>query len=200
MAQTTVSAGGQSIGVAGQIADSAEGRDIVSGFNKEATNQIPFGVGVRVQPGSNGDGFLLASGFSGGAPGMEVAGINVFSYNHFKQGAADPLGNYAGDLGGSGLLPNAGMQIGREGRWLVPIEIAVVVGDRAWCRGVPTGSSSSANAQGFWAGTGYNAAGAGSSYMIDCTRQGVFRSGTYTAADGVTKVAILEVDFTNKSF
>jgi len=198
MSQTTVSAGGQSIGVAGQLADSAEGRDVVSGFNKEATNQIPFGAGVRVQPGSNGDGFLLASGFSGLAPGMEVAGINVFSFNHFKQGAADPAGNFAGDLGGSGLLPNASMQILREGRVLAPVEIAVVAGDRAWCRGVPTGASSASSAQGFWSGTGYNAAGVGSSYMNDCTRQGVFRSGTYTAADGVTKVAVLEVDFTNK--
>jgi hypothetical protein len=200
MSQTTVSAGGQAIGLAGQVADSAEGRDIVSGFNKEATNQIGFGLGVRVQPGSNGDGFLLASGFSGGSPGMEVAGINVFSYNHMKQGAADPAGNFAGDLGGSGLLPNAGMQVGREGRFIVPVEIAVVAGDRAWCRGIATGTSSSANIQGIWAGTGYNAAGTGSSYMIDCTRQGVFRSGTYTAADGVTKVAILETDFTNRSF
>jgi len=198
MAQTTVSAGGQSIGVAGQLADSAEGRDVVSGFNKEATAQIPFGFGVRVQPGSNGDGFLLATGFSGGAPGTEVAGINVFSFNHFKQGAADPLGNFAGDLGGSGLLPNAGLQVLREGRVLVPVEINVVAGDRAWCRGIATGTTS--NTAGIWSGTGYNVAGAGSSYMIDCTRQGVFRSGTYTAADGVTKVAVLEVDFTNKSF
>lgn len=200
MAQTTISAGGQSVAVAGQIADSAEGRDVVSGFNKEASNQIPFGAGVRVSPGSNGDAFLLASGFSGGSPGMEVAGINLFGYNHFKQGAADPLGNFAGDLGGSGLLPNASMQILREGRVYAPVEIAVVAGDRAWCRGVATGTSGSASAQGFWSGTGYNAAGAGSSYMIDCTRQGVFRSGTYTAADGTTRVAVLEVDFTNKSF
>jgi len=197
MAQLTVPAGGQSIGVAGQLADSGK-PDVVSGFNKEASSQIPFGFGVRVQPGSNGDGFLLATGFSGGAPGTEVAGISIFSYNHFKQGAADPLGNFAGDLGGSGLLPNAGMQILREGRAIVPVEITVVAGDRAWCRGIATGTTS--NTAGIWSGTGYNVAGAGSSYMIDCTRQGVFRSGTYTAADGVTKVAVLEVDFTNKSF
>jgi hypothetical protein len=199
MAQTTVSAGGQAIGLAGQIADSAN-PDVVSGFNKEATSQIPFGVGVRVQPGSNGDGFLLATGFSGGAPGTEIAGINIFGFNHFRQGAADPLGNFAGDLGGSGLLPNAGMQVMRDGRAIVPVEIAVVAGDRAWCRGIATGASSASNTVGQWAGTGYNTAGNGSSYMIDCTRQAVFRSGTYTAADGVTKVAILECDFTNKSF
>lgn len=199
MAQTTVSAGGQSIGIPGQIADSQDGSDIVSGFNKDTT-QMPFGVGIRVQPGSNGDGFLQATGFSGGAPGCEIAGVNVFSFNHFKQGAADPLGNFAGDLGGSGLLPNAGLQVGREGRFLVPVEQTVVAGDRAWCRGIATGASSISNTVGQWAGTGYNAAGAGSSYMIDCTRQAVFRSGTYTAVDGVTKVAILECDFTNRSY
>lgn len=187
MSQTTVSAGGQSIGVAGQLADSQDGRDIVSGFNKESTSQIPFGAGVRVQPGSNGDGFLLPTGFSN--VGGDVAGINVFSYNHFRQGAADPAGNFAGDLGGSGLLPNAGLQVLREGRVLVPVQANVLAGDRAYCVGIGTGTIF----PGLWAGSGY-----GGSYHIDCTRQGVFRSGTYTAADGTTKVAVLEVDFTNK--
>jgi hypothetical protein len=195
MAQTTVSAGGQSIGVPGQLSDSQFGRDIVSGFNKDpGSNQIPFGFGVRVMPGSNGDAFGLATGFTGQI-GLEVAGVNVFGFNHFKQGAADPLGNFAGDLGGSGLLPNASMQIARSARILVPVEIAVVAGDRPWCRGVATGTL----AQGIWSGTGYNATtGQGSSYMVDCTKAGVFRSATYTAADGTTKVAVLEVDFTSR--
>ena len=200
MSQTTVSAGGQAIGLAGQIADSREGRDIVSGFNMEATNQLPFGFGLRVQPGSNGDGFLLATGFSGLSPGLEVAGVNVFSFNHVKAGAADSAGNFAGDMGASGLLPKAGLQVMRQGRVIAPVEIAVVAGDRAWCRGVATGTSGSAAWQGIWSGTGYNLANeaAGSSYMIDCRKQGVFRSGTYTAADGITKVAILEVNFTGR--
>lgn len=184
MAQTTVSAGGQAIGVAGQIADSQED-DVVSGFNKD-TVQIPFGYGVRVQPGSNGDAFLLPTGFS---TTSEVAGVSVFSFNHMKQGAADPLGNFAGDMGGSGLLPNAGLQVLREGRVIVPVQDTVRAGDRPFCLGIATGNLSA----GLWAGSGY-----GASYHIDCTRQGVFRSGTYTAADGSTKVAILEVDFTNK--
>lgn len=201
MSQTTVSAGGQAIGVAGQLSDTGEGVDIVSGFNMEATNQIPFGFGLRVQPGSNGDGFLLATGFSGLSPGLDVAGINTFSFNHARVGVADSAGNFSGDMGASGLLPKAGLQVLRQGRIIVPVEIPVVAGDRPWCRGVATGTSSSAAFQGIWSGTGYNLANdaAGSSYMIDCRRQGVFRSGTYTAADGTTKVAILEVDFTNRS-
>jgi hypothetical protein len=193
MSQTVVSAGGQAIGVAGQLADSNQA-DAVSGFNKEATAQIPFGFGVRVQPGSNGDGFLLPTGFSSIGVGFDVAGVNIFNFNHAKAGTADSVGNFSGDVGGSGLLPNAGMQILRDGRVLVPVETAVVAGDRPYCRGIATGAFTA----GIWSGTGYNAAGAQPSYHIDVTRQGVFRSGTYTAADGVTKVAILECDFTNK--
>lgn len=187
MSQTSVSAGGQAVGVAGQLADTGNDQDVVSGFNKEATSQIPFGFGLRVQPGSNGDAFLLPTGFS--TVGGDVAGINVFGYNHMRQGAADPAGLFAGDMGGSGLLPNAGLQVLRRGRILVPLQDAVKAGDRAFCVGIPTGTI----AAGLWAGSGY-----GASYHIDCTRQGVFRTSSYTAADGTTKVAVLEVDFTNK--
>lgn len=187
MSQTTVSAGGQSIGIAGQLADTGEGQDIVSGFNKETTAQIPFGFGLRVQPGSNGDAFLLPTGFSTVAG--DVAGLSVFSFNHARAGVADSGGAFAGDMGGSGLLPNAGLQVLRKGRAYVPVQANVLAGDRAFCVGIATGSLTA----GLWAGSGY-----GASYHIDCTRQGVFRSGTYTAADGTTKVAILEVDFTNK--
>lgn len=197
MSQTTVNAGGQAIGVAGQLADSGD-HDIVSGFNKD-TSQFPFGFGARVQPGSAGDAYLLATGFSGLSPGLEVAGVNLYGLNHHRAGSLDAAG-YQGDMGASGLLPNASMQVLRKGRVLVPVEIAVVAGDRAWCRGVATGSSGSAAWQGIWSGTGYNLVndGAGSSYMIDCRRQGVFRTASYTAADGTTKVAVLEVDFTNR--
>lgn len=203
MSQTVISAGGQAIGVAGQVADSAH-QDIVSGFNKEAAKQIPFGHGVRVQPGSNGDGFLLATGFSGSQGlGFDVAGVNVFSFNHMRLTGPDAAGNYAGDIGSSGangpagLVANAGMQVLRRGRILVPVEADVVAGDRPWCRGIATGVTAGQFA-GTWAGTGYNVAGAGSSYMLDVTKCGVFRSNSYTAADGTTRVAILEVDFTSK--
>lgn len=187
MSQTTVSAGGQSIGVAGQVADSGEGQDIVSGFNMESSAQIPFGFGLRVQPGSNGDGFLLPTGFS--TVGGDVAGISIFSFNHQKVGPADSAGIFAGDMGASGLLPKAGLQVMRKGRALVPVQDTVRAGDRPFCMGIGTGALTA----GLWAGSGY-----GASYHIDCTRQGVFRSASYTAADGSTKVAVLEVDFTAK--
>lgn len=189
MSQTTVSSSGQSIAVAGQLADSEDSYDIVSGFNGEAVSQIPFGFGLRVDPSANpsGDRFLLPTGFS--TLGGDIAGINVFNFNHMKITGPDSAGTYAGDLGPTGLMPKAGMQVIREGRIFVPVQDNVRPGDRAYCVGIATGGV----AAGLWAGSGY-----GASYHIDCTRQGVFRTGTYTAADGVTKVAILEVDFTNK--
>lgn len=184
--QTSVSAGGQAIGVAGQIADSGP-HDIVSGFSKESSSQVPFGFGLRVQAGSNGDAYLLPTGFSN--VGGNIAGLSVFDLNHAKAGVADSQGVYSGDLGASGLLPNASLQVGRKGRYLVPVEANVLPGDRAWCRGIGTGALT----PGIWAGSGY-----GASYHIDCTAQAVFRSTTYTALDGVTKVAIMECDFTSK--
>lgn len=186
MSQTTISAGGQAVGIAGQIADSCD-PNIVSGFNKEVTAQIPMGFGVRVASGIFGDAYVLPTGFS--TVGGDVAGISVFSYNHQRVGNPGGDGVFAGDMGGSGLLPNAGLQVMREGRAYVPVQDTVRPGDRAYCVGIATGTLT----QGLWAGSGY-----GASYHIDCTRQGVFRSGTFTAPDGTTKIAILEADFINK--
>lgn len=182
--QTTVSAGGQPIGVAGQIADSSDVRDIVSGFSQEASNQIPFGFGVMKGP--TPDGYVLPSGASGT---MEVVGLSVFSLYHGYAGAAASDGSNSGDMGASGLLPLASLEIGRKGRYLVPVETAVRNGDRPYCRVVSTGALSN----GAWVGSNL-----GGSYVRDCTAQGIFRSNTYTAADGTTLVAVLEVDFTGK--
>lgn len=185
MSQTTVNSGGQAIGVAGQVADSSDATDIVSGFNKEATAQIPFGYGVR-NNGNSADGYLLATGFS---TVVDVNGLSVFNLAHNRAGTVDSAGNFSGDMGGSGLLPNSSLQIARKGRYLVPLQDTVRVNDRAFCVGIATGTIT----PGLWAGSGY-----GMSYHIDCTSKAVFRSGTFTAADGTTKVAVLEVDFTNK--
>ena len=182
MSQTSVTAAGMAIGVAGQIADSMEGRDVVSGFSQEATAQIPFGYGLM--KGVTPDGYVLPTGASGT---MEVVGLSVFSTSHSRAGNPDPNGLYSGDMGASGLLPKSSMQVGRRGRFLVPVESNVVNGDRAYCRTVATGALT----QGSWVGTNL-----GGSYVRDCRAQGIFRSNTYTAADGTTKVAVLECDFT----
>lgn len=186
MSQTTVSAGGQAFGLPGQPADTMKGRDIVSGFQGETGLQMPFGYALRQNPGV-ADSYLLATGFSSSAG--PIVGLNVYSLAHNRAGTVDSAGNYTGDMGASGLLYKSSLQVARQGRYIVPVEANVLVNDRAYVRGIATGSFSA----GIWAGSGY-----GASYHIDCTAQGVFRSGTYTAADGVTKVAVLEVDFTNK--
>jgi hypothetical protein len=184
MSQTSVLAGGQAIGVAGQAIDSGV-HDIVSGFSQETSNQIPFGFGVRA--GSTQDGYLLPTGSSGGP---EIEGLSVFDYTHSRAAAIDGSSHYSGDIGASGLLPQSGLQIARKGRFLVPVAYAVQRGDRAFCYGVGTGTFT----PGLWAGTGVG----GASYVIDCTSKAQFRTSTYTAADGSTKVAVLEVDFTTK--
>jgi len=185
MSQTTVSSSGQTIGLPGQVADSMDTNDIVSGFNSEASNQLPWGYGLMRGPAGQ-NSFVLPSGASGT---MEVSGLNVFSAAHQRAGNADPNGNFSGDMGASGLLPKASLQVGIRGRFIVPVENTVQPGDRAFCRVVATGALTN----GIWSGTNM-----GGSYVRDCTQQGIFRSSTYTAYDGTTKVAVLEWDAVNK--
>lgn len=183
MSQTSVPAAGMPIGVAGEKYDSGP-HDIVSGFNEEGTSQMPWGIGLMAGPSEKG--FLIPSGASGT---FEVKGINVFSHAHSRAGNADPDGRYSGDLGATGLLPDAGLQVGREGRFLVPVAIDVRKGDRPFVYVVPTGTFG----RGVWVGSNM-----GGSYVRDCTAQGEFVTGTFTAADGTTKVAVLDCNFKAK--
>ncbi len=183
MSQATMLAGGMAVGFAGQIADSCE-PDIVSGFN-EATTQIPFGYGLR--QGAAERQYVLPTGFS---TTFELVGLAVHSYDHAPAGTADPAGAFTGDLGGSGLLQYASMDVARKGRFWVPVEQAVRIQDRAWVRGIATGTLT----PGIWNGTNL-----GGSYHVDATRQAVFRTASFTSADGVTLIAVVEVDFTNRA-
>lgn len=182
MSQTVISASGQSIGVAGQIADSMKAVDIVSAFNGD-TSQMPFGIGCA-QNGTTADSVRLPAGLSD-----TIVGVNVWSANHAPS-AALSNGQQTGDLGASGLLPNASMQVGRKGRFLVPVEVTSLVPnvDRAFVRAVATGTQFA----GAWSAT------ANASYFIDLTKVAVFRSGPFTAADGVARLAVLDVDFDSK--
>lgn len=191
MSQTTVSAGGAAIGDAGDPADAGP-KDQLSGFNGEAA-QIPFGYGVAVK--------TLANSFYGLPTGMTnaypVGGVFLRRANYQPQITLQN-GQTIGDLGASGIVQNAPMNVGIKGRFLVPVEVAVTRGQRAWCRGVATGSVT----QGSWRAADPGAVplggsvALGASYFIDCTRAGVFRTASFTAADGTTLVAILEADFT----
>jgi hypothetical protein len=190
MSQTVINAGGQAIGDAGDTADSGP-MDVVSGFNQN-TAQLPFGFGVR--DGTARDFYVLPTGMSNAYP---VGGVFLRRANYQPQ-ITLPNGQTVGDLGASGVVQNAPLNIARKGRVLVPVEAAVTLGQRAWCRGVATG----AQTQGSWRGADVGAVplggsvALGASYFIDCTRAGVFRSASFTAADGSTLVAVLESDFT----
>lgn len=191
MSQTTINAGGQAIGDAGDPADAGH-HETLSGFNGN-TAQIPFGYGVA--PGTLANSFYgLPTGMSNAYP---VGGIFVRRANYQPQ-ITLPNAQTVGDLGASGIVQYAPMNVGIVGRWLVPVEAAVTRNQRAWCRGVATGALT----QGSWRGADVGSVPlggsitTGASYFIDCTRAGVFRTASFTAADGSTLVAVLEVDFT----
>lgn len=188
MSQTTINAGGQAIGDAGDPADSHP-NEFTSGFNEENV-QMPFGYGVRY--GSARDFYKLASGFSGVLP---VQGVLVRRAN-YQQSITLPNGQTVGDQGGSGLVQYAPLNVLRRGRVLVPVESTVTLGQRAWCRGVATGALS----RGSWIGAADGSAPLGASYHVDCSKQAVFVSGSFTAADGSTTVAILECNFVNSAY
>lgn len=190
MSQTTITAGGQAIGDPGDPADSGP-KDVVSGFNQNSA-QMPFGFGVR--DGTSRDFYVLPTGMSNAYP---VGGVLLRRANYQPQ-ITLPNGQTVGDLGASGLVQYAPLNIMRKGRALVPVEAAVTLGQRAWCRGVATG----AQTQGSWRGADVGAVplggsqALGASYFIDTSRAAVFRSASFTAADGSTLVAVVEVDFT----
>ena len=186
MSQTTISAGGQARGDVGELADSMPAV-VDSGFNEDAV-EMPFGVGVRL--GTSERYYRLPTGFSGVNP---IQGVLLRRAN-YQQRITLPNGQTIGDFGGSGLLQNAPLNLLRKGRVIVPVESTVTLGHGGWCRGIATGSAS----QGTWLGAARGGAGPlGASYHVDASKQTVFRSASFTAADGSTTVAVLEVDFTN---
>lgn len=196
MSQTTILPGGQRVGDPGDPADAGP-KDSLSGFNADAA-QMPFGYGVSVNT-NTGDKYSLPTGMSNAYP---VAGVMLRRAN-YQPRITLPNGQTIGDLGPSGVHQYAPINVGIKGRFLVPVEATVARNDRAWCRGVATGTAVTTALQGSWRGAAVGAVplggsvALGASYFLDCTKQGVFRSASFTAADGTTLVAVLEVDFTN---
>ncbi len=180
MSQTAINKAGQPVAVAGQLSDNGEGKDIVSRFNSEASAAIQFGIGVK--PGTLRDAVLLPT-----ATSSVIEGINVFGFNH------QPGSNGDLDQGSTppGVKPKGGLQILVRGRIWVLLDPSVVTiipnVDRGYCR-------CTANAGDSMIGAWRNA----DDTSIDCTKQTLFRSVVYTSADGVSKIAELDVDFVNK--
>lgn len=176
MSQTSVSASGQAVGVAGQVFDNAEVKDIISAFSEEVSAEIAFGSGVV--HGVNDQGALIPT-----LAADKTMGVVAWGMNHM------PGAN--GDLGTTGLKPKAGLQVMRKGRILVQLDVGVVsvtpYTDRAYLRWAANGGNT---VLGRWG----KASDAGN---IDLTAAAVFVSSIQTFPDG-TKGAVLEVDFTNK--
>lgn len=183
MGQTSVNPLGQPQGYAGLIADSSEVSS-VAGFSEEVSASIPFGTVVKqgaapqgvLKPTSNVDVFV---------------GVVV----NDRVNAPGPFGDI--DAAGVGLVPGSVMQVLRRGRiWTevdagasAPASIAPNV-DRPFVRYAAHG------AFGTIVGAVSNVTDAGTN--TDMTKVGVFRSPLSLSADGVTPIAIVEWDFTNK--
>lgn len=181
--QTSILSSGQPVAVAGQISDSMKDVDIVSRFNAEASTDMQFGIGVK--PGTARNAVNMVSGTSD-----VVEGITTFGFNHAP-------GSTSGDLSQSntppGVAPKGSLQIMQRGRIYVLLDstLSSIVPnvDRGFCRAV------SHSGVGTNVGGWTNAADSGDT--IDCTKQTIFRSGVFTSADGVSKIAELEVAFVN---
>lgn len=181
--QTSINKAGQPVGFPGQLSDSMEGVDVLSRFNQEAAAQMPFGIGVK--PGTVRDAVKLPA-----AQADVIEGIVKWGANHMPANATGTIG----DLGATGLLPKAGLEVVRRGRMYVIVDPGLAVGaitpyvDRGYCRAVVNGGN---NVVGAWT----NAADGADT--IDCTKQVQFVSSVFLAADGVTKMAEVDVDFVN---
>jgi hypothetical protein len=170
---------GQSVGVAGQISDNGEGYDIVSRFNLGAID-IPFGVGVAANTTKRNACQALATS------GDTFMGVNVWGMNH----TLDIVG---GDLEAGGLKQYAGLQVMQAGRIYVVIDpsITTIVAnvDRAFVRYSTNGGNTVIGAFSNVSDAGHN---------LDITKLAIFRSGIFTAADGSTKIAELQLVATVK--
>ncbi len=182
MSQTSVSLAGQSIAVAGQISDNSPLDGIVSRFSQEtsASAVIPFGTAVK--PGAARDGVRILTAIA-----EKVEGLVVWSANH-QPGSNGDLDQTLG-----GLKPNASIQLMRQGRMYAVIDPSVSsitpYTDRGFVRAIANGGDSVIGA------LRTNADG---SDTIDCTEQIQFVSGIFLSADGVTKLAEVDVNFIAK--
>jgi hypothetical protein len=179
--QTSINKAGQPVAVAGMLSDNGPVKDIVSRFSEDAVNVLPFGIGVKV--GSKRNAVDLPSTIAD-----TIDGVNVFGYNHLP----GLIGDLSATLGG--LKQNAGLQVLRIGRIYVVVDsflssISANI-DRTYLRAI------SHAGVGTVVGAFTNAADG--SDTIDLTKDGVFVSGIFTSADGTTKIAEAEFNFTAK--
>lgn len=179
--QTSIPRSGQPRAIAGMIADNRS-VDLLSAFSGEASAKILFGMGL-INAGTERV-FKLPSG-----SGDIFAGIVVWDLAHQPDtGGYDLVSGASG-----GILPKGGFELMREGRiWVVvdgSISSITPYSDRGHLR-------YSTNGAGTIVGSFLNAADSG--HTIDLTKAIQFVSPLITAADGVTKIAMVDVEAVNK--
>ena len=137
-------------------------------------------LALTVKPGSSLHGVKVLTAIS-----ETVEGLSVWGFNHSP--------GSTGDLGTTGLKSKAGLQVIRKGRIYAVVDPSVTsitpYVDRGHIRAVANGGDNIIGA--------LNKAADGIT-TIDSTKQVQFVGKLFTAADGVTKIAEVEVDFTNK--
>lgn len=184
MAQTSINPIGQPAAVAGLVADNEIDCDFIAGFSENESASIPFGTVVK--QGTAPQGVLSPSSSED-----VFVGVLAQDFTH----APGEFGDI--DTAGVGIVPEGQCKILRKGRiWTVvdagtdaPASINPRV-DRPYVR--------------YAAHTNYGSVvGAVSNasdvdYNTDMTRCGVFMSPLALAADGVTPIAIVDWDFTNR--
>ena len=175
--QTSINKAGQPAAFAGMLSDNSD-NDVVSRFSAETVTEIPFGAGVQFHTVARSCKLLASGGV--------LMGVSVWGANHMP--------GTGGDLGTTGLKPKAGLQVLRRGRIWALVDKAttsIAAGtDRGYCRYTADGVTNPD--VGAWAKAD------DSGKTLDATKQTQFFSGLFTAADGVTKIAELDVNFNSK--
>jgi hypothetical protein len=177
--QITISRSGQPRAFAGMVADTGI-KDDVAAFNLEASAEIPFGTGVKW------DG--------------ETGALQPTASNSVLKGIirweADHQTGLNGDLGTTGLKPKAAMSCRRRGRMWVMVDAGYNVGDltpgtsKGYCRFETDGGSNTV--VGAWRASD-------DGHVVSAIGQVTFASSVILDADGVTKIAMVDCDFDNKS-
>lgn len=179
--QTSIPRSGQPRAIAGLISDTRD-NVIVSAFNSEGVAVIAYGLGV-VNPGTERLARLPAGG------GDIFMGVNVFDLAHQPDtGGFDLVSGASG-----GIKPKGSLKVMREGAvWVVcdpNIGAVTPYADRGYLRHTVNGAANKV-------GAFVNAADGGNT--IDLTKLVQFVSPVITAADGVTKIALVEIEATVK--
>ena len=179
--QTSIPRSGQPRAIAGLVGDTRD-NVIVSAFNSEVATVIGYGLGV-VNPGTERQARLPAGGAD------IFMGVTVFELGHQPDtGGFDLVSGASG-----GIKPKGALKVLREGAiWVVcdpNIGAVTPYSDRAHLRHTVNGAANKI-------GAFVNVADGGNT--IDLTKLIVFVSPVITAADGVTKIALVEIEATVK--